>query len=248
MKFNINSFLWFLVLGLYSYLLGDMIRTGNINLYLHPKMTRYVYFAFGALILLTLYQSTRIFKSPYKAKFKTGILIFMLPLLLAFTVQPDGVSIKMAENKGIYVVGEVNKNVDLSQTIGRSPYKDENAPFYVSDFQNVLYDMYFNPKAYEGKTVQVMGFIYETPEFDQNTFMISRLVINCCTADAQVAGFKANWDQLETLNKEKWYLVEGQVRLETTYNPLLNMEETVTVIDVVSALEVNEPENPYIYP
>lgn len=248
MKINLNGLLWFLVLGLYTFLIGDLIRTGDISLYLHPKMLIYVYFAFVTLVLLTLYQSTRIFKPSSSAKFKSGILIFILPLLLAFTMRPEGVSIQMAENKGVYVVGESSKKIDLSQTIGTSPYKDENAPYYVANFQNVLMDMYFNPKAYEGKTVQVMGFIYEAPEYVPGEFMISRLLISCCTADAQVAGFKCNWDALETLDKEKWYLLEGKVRLVTTYNPLLSMDETTAVIDVVSALEVEEPENPYIYP
>ena len=62
MKINLNGLLWFLVLGLYTFLLGDLMRTGDIDLYLHPKMLIYVYFAFVTLILLTLYQSTRIFK------------------------------------------------------------------------------------------------------------------------------------------------------------------------------------------
>jgi putative membrane protein len=112
----------------------------------------------------------------------------------------------------------------------------------------VLTEMYYTPKVYEDKTVKLTGFYYKEADYDENAFLIARMLVSCCAADAQVAGFRCEWENIGTLEQGQWYEVEGKVRLDTTYNELFKMDETLATIEVIRAVQVNEPASPYIFP
>lgn len=107
-KINLNALIWAGILYLYAYLLFDLMNSGDIQLYLHPKMLPYVIFAWSVIVVLGLYQTTRIIKPSKLKKIQKGYILFLIPLLLAFTVNPKGVSIQMVENKGVYTISKTS--------------------------------------------------------------------------------------------------------------------------------------------
>lgn len=251
-KFNLDAFLWTIILSLYGYMILELVITGDILLFLHPKMLIYVYLAFAFICILILYQVTKWFQIKSSRIVKKGYLIFLVPLILAFTVNPEDISVQMAENKGLYVISNVDKGTEVKDaSITNMPAISASSlevPYYVSDFASTLVDMYLSPENYDGRTIQVTGFLYREDGFEPNTFVVARMLLNCCAADAQVAGIKCEWDQMDTLDFDKWYLIEGKVKLVKQYSELIQGEETLTVISVTKAVEVTEPDNPYIYP
>jgi len=249
-KINLDAFIWTSILCLYAYMIFDLIRTGDILLYLHPKMLVYVYFAFAFICILVVYQITRLFQLKTTQKLKKGYLLFLVPLILAFAVDPQGVSIQMAENKGVYVVNDLKKEDVGSIEAYEKALKvnEKDTPYYINDFASTLMDMYIFPEKYDGKSVQVMGFLYKEDAYETNSFLVARLLMNCCAADAQVAGIKCEWDQMDQLNFENWYLIEGKIKLILQYSDILKRDEQIAVIEVTKATAVSEPINPYIYP
>jgi len=251
-KFNLDAFLWTLILSLYAYMITELILTDDILLFLHPKMLIYIYLALVFICILMIYQITKWFQNAPAHSIKKGYLIFLVPLILAFTVNPKDISVQMAENKGVYVMGEKGRESSQSDTLEGEAISitatSVETPYYISDFAGTMMDMYFNPENYEGRTVQVTGFLYKEEGFNPNSFLVARLLVTCCAADAQIAGIKCEWDQIESLNFDKWYQIEGKIKLTKVYNELLKGDEIITVIEVTQAFEVTEPDNPYIYP
>lgn len=245
-KININAFIWMIVLFLYSYMMLDLLVSGDIQFYLHPKMLPFVYFALFVILVLAMYQTTRIFKATRVTKIYKGHILFLIPLLLAFTVSPKGVSIQTAENKGVYTINSSNIKIDNINDMPQ--FVDDGSIYEIVNFMDVLTEMHYSPKVYEDKTVKLTGFFYKESTYDAHEFLIARLLVSCCAADAQVAGFRCEWENIGTLEQGKWYEVEGTVRIEATYNELFKMEEILATIDVISAVEVSEPDNPYIFP
>jgi len=252
-KLNLNAFTGFVISAAYAGYIAYLIVSQKLSLYLHPKMIPYSYFTVTVLSVISIYQASQIFSEPKNRKFKKGYLIFMIPVLLALFVSPQGISSAMANNKGVYVISK--SQLDSVQEASNTPSdsvsdsaSDVPQIIDIIDFPKVMMEMYLSPKTYEGKTVRVHGFIYRSPDDPENSFMVSRMLVSCCAADAQVAGFKSEWDMANTLKDEGWYLIEGKVKLVSVYNPLFKSDEIISVIEVESAVETEPLENPYIYP
>lgn len=247
-KINLNALIWAGILYLYAYLLFDLMNSGDIQLYLHPKMLPYVIFAWSVIVVLGLYQTTRIIKPSKLKKIQKGYILFLIPLLLAFTVNPKGVSIQMVENKGVYTISKTSLKQDIERGKFNPPIFDNDTTYEVVNFMDVLKEMTYSPQYYDDKTIKLTGFYYREASYETDAFMIARLLVSCCAADAQVAGFNCIWEEGDALEQGKWYEIEGVVRVETVYNDLFKMDETHAVIEVTGAVEVDEPANPYIYP
>lgn len=255
-KLNINALAGFIIAVSYAGYVVYLIASQRLTLYLHPKMTLYTYFTVAVLTIISLYQASQIFVEPRNRKFKRGYFVFMIPVILAVFVAPQGISSGMANNKGVYVIskaqqveGEFEESADIELTGAENmDMQNTSQVIDIVDFPKVMMEMYVSPKTYEGKIVRVHGFIYRSPEDEQNSFLISRMLVSCCAADAQVAGFKGEWRDATTLKNEGWYLIEGKVKLVSQYNPLFKSDEIISVIEVISAIETDPLENPYIYP
>lgn len=115
------------------------------------------------------------------------------------------------------------------------------AAFTVVDWQSLLRqtsDLSF----YDGKPVDVTGFITADSEDPQNVFYVSRFVVTCCAVDAQPTGipvYLENWQ--DTFAVDQWVRATG----EFTTNRSARSDQPIA-LDPDSITGVDQPSEPYL--
>jgi putative membrane protein len=96
---------------------------------------------------------------------------------------------------------------------------------------------------YEGKSVDVVGFVTPDADDPQNAFYVSRFVVTCCAVDAQPSGvpvYFPDWGSLYAA--DEWVRVTGEFAVngsERSQQPLAIVPDSVTAVD--------QPSEPYLY-
>lgn len=268
---RIRAWLWAAILAAYSITVTWLLATGRMLLYLHPKMHPYVILAGMFLWLITGFQCVQAAKGRGKRAGGWSAVLFVIPLLLISVDASAAASPESLSGRTVYTAGvgraaslpprtspksdvtigaleEAPSAPDETSAAPGAPNRIEASPVYVSDFVGTFLDAYYLPEAYAGKTIQVLGFVYRDPAGEPGAFLISRLLVSCCAADAQVAGFKCTWDRADTLPDGGWFFIQGRGEVETVYNPYLKSDEKSLVIRVTDADEIEPLESPYVYP
>ncbi|WP_062107586.1 TIGR03943 family putative permease subunit [Bacillus niameyensis] len=105
---------------------------------------------------------------------------------------------------------------------------------------NILHEY---PSLFVGKEIEIVGFAYKEPDFEDDQFVIARFGVSCCVADASVYGIISTMDEIGSIQYEEdqWIRVTG--KLSTT---IMNDWE-LPLLQVTNEEKINEPENPYVY-
>lgn len=117
-----------------------------------------------------------------------------------------------------------------------------SASFTVVDWASLLRqtnDLDF----YEGKPVDVVGFITPDADDPDNVFYVSRFFVTCCAVDAQPAGvpvYLPGWR--DSLNADDWVQVTG----EFSTNPSSSSAQALA-IDPLAVTPVEQPSEPYLF-
>lgn len=93
-----------------------------------------------------------------------------------------------------------------------------------------------------GKSVELTGFVYREPDMASNQFILSRLAVQCCSADATPYGIIIEDDNANTLQKDTWVRITGSIG-KTNYNDV-----DVVKVDAKHIQTIDAPETPYVYP
>ncbi|MDT8859850.1 TIGR03943 family protein [Alkalihalobacillus sp. MEB130] len=93
-----------------------------------------------------------------------------------------------------------------------------------------------------GKPIEIVGFVYREPEFEDNQLVVARFGMTCCVADASVYGTMIEANDAHQFENDTWVRVTG-ILDQTDYNefriPLIQLRE----IEIVE-----QPESPYVFP
>ncbi|WP_105614505.1 TIGR03943 family putative permease subunit [Vallitalea okinawensis] len=348
MTFNKNEFVWFIILLAFSILFYQLLNSGDIQHYIHPKMIIYIKFAFWAFIVLTVFQTPQIFTEDSRDHIKKGFIIFLIPLLLAFIVQPKNFNMDVIANKGFSFMYSalgldtseyINKNnathdesneriviqpkenlniesdmekddevltdtqmeteVDVSNDKTEKVQEDESdlnekvssnqqdkvndtavddsnlqeAKQLIQDKENqevslneiiaderelieiqeadtfslFLDECFFALDSMIGEEIELVGFIYREESFSENQFVISRMMISCCAADATVAGVLCEFEEASQYSDLEWIRIKGSVMSTEYKDPHMVDPAIIPVIQVESVEPAREPKNTYIY-
>ena len=116
------------------------------------------------------------------------------------------------------------------------------AAFTVKDWSSLLRqttDLDF----YDGKPVDIVGFITADPDDPQNVFYVSRFVVTCCAVDAQPLGvpvYLENWT--DTFSLDQWVQATGELGT----NPSQRSTQPIA-LDPDQITIVEQPGEPYLY-
>lgn len=116
------------------------------------------------------------------------------------------------------------------------------ATFTVVDWSSLLRqtsDLSF----YDGKPVDVTGFVTADSDDPQNVFYVSRFVVTCCAVDAQPTGvpvYLPNW--AETLTIHQWVRVTGEFGTNASRESKQGI-----VLKPIDVTIVEQPSEPYLY-
>ena len=101
-------------------------------------------------------------------------------------------------------------------------------------------DLFLNP--FQGKVMEIEGFIYREEEMNQRQFVIGRFALDCCTADALPYGVLAEYDEAGRYENDSWVRIRGTIG-RTEY-----LGNTIMVVLPTSIERIEAPASPYVYP
>jgi putative membrane protein len=100
--------LWLLVLAAMDFVTGLLLFSGDILLYLAPRMLPIAWFGFAMLCILTAFQLVRLVRTHrYEFGKQTRLysLMFLIPMVLFVTTPPNQNTVMSLPNPGLQVVG-----------------------------------------------------------------------------------------------------------------------------------------------
>lgn len=103
-----------------------------------------------------------------------------------------------------------------------------------------MLDMYKDN--FKGKEIVISGFIYREDDMGKDEFVVSRMAMQCCSADATPYGFLARSHMGSSLKNDTWIAMTGTLSTtEYRGNEIIRLE--ANKIKIIQA-----PEDPYVYP
>jgi len=99
-----------------------------------------------------------------------------------------------------------------------------------------------NPDKYEGKEIEITGFVYKDKNLKESEFIIGRFMMVCCAADLQIAGIRCESNNKELYNNDTWIKLKGKIKKDV-------FEGAVEPIIMVEQVEKDSnPDTSYVYP
>ncbi|WP_246238171.1 TIGR03943 family putative permease subunit [Alkalicoccus luteus] len=103
-----------------------------------------------------------------------------------------------------------------------------------------LLDLYTD--SFEGTEVEVYGFAFREPDFDENRLVAARFGMTCCVADAGVYGLIIDSEEAADFGDDTWFQARGTIRAGT-YNG-----QEVAILEDAELEPIEQPDSPYVYP
>ncbi|XID93936.1 TIGR03943 family putative permease subunit [Paenibacillaceae bacterium WGS1546] len=126
--------------------------------------------------------------------------------------------------------------------LGKRMYKRETIRIQEEGFLEMLTLLDLYKHNFLGKTVVMSGFVYREDDMNADQFVVSRMAMQCCSADAMPYGFLVKWDKGAELAKDAWITVTGVIGL-TEYNG-----NEIIELDARKIEGMDAPDDPYVYP
>lgn len=244
-KFNMNEFIWFLILVALTLSIGIMIYTGKIYMLIHPKMKIYLIIGTAILLLLSITQLPKIFTIPDRVGVKKGNLIFLFAFIMIIISTNINVNSTYLEFKGVNLFPyfddhDIKEKHDHGTAIpsGTIKLKEENFYCYLEDIQKDIYK-------YEGRDIEVEGMVYKSKDIKSNQFIITRLVMNCCAADSQYIGVICDYNGA-SLKECTWVRVIGKIT-HSNISDIRGKAKVLPLVTVDKVENIKQPKETFIY-
>lgn len=247
-RFNINEFIWFLILLAFTLYIYYLLSTNKITLFVHPKLAKYSAFSLIIFGELTIFQLFKVFSVKTRIKFKKGYIFFILVLIIGIFIAPGGLNSEIGDKKGISLVSShsienIGKHIHTKDEVINSNMIIFNEKNYV----HYLEDLSENIDKHIGKKIIIGGYVTKGNKLNKDEFILTRLLINCCVADSQVLGVLCRDSSNIALDKDTWIRVEGIVSFKENKDENNKITGKLPLIVIEKVTRINKPGNPYIY-
>ena len=236
----IDLIILFFITSIFYYLIiGD-----NIEIFLNPRMNKYIIFAFIIFVALTINQFFNAFTINTFRAVRRGALVFLV-LILAFIslIYRNDLKKELVNeeiNKEIsYEEDNFNEIYKITERLNSENKEDKNTIVLNSDnYTRIFPNIMGNPNEFKSKKIKTEGLVYKSKEINNNEFTIAREVMSCCVADVQIVGLMCEYDNSVDLKENEWVSVEG----------VMDVKDNKPVINVKEVIKLEKPKNSYIYP
>ena len=115
------------------------------------------------------------------------------------------------------------------------------------NFLRYLDYIYEETEEFTGKTIRLTGYVLNLDSLEPGYFVIARLAMFCCAADAFPVGFICEKGSISVdLNQDDWFEIEGTITKKTVNN---NGEDSEFPVIIISSFKkITEAADPYVYP
>lgn len=115
------------------------------------------------------------------------------------------------------------------------------------NFINTYEDIYGNPYNYVGRVINMKGSIYKQKGLNKDEFILSRILVSCCAADAQLVGLLCEYSEGKALPEGTWVNIEGTLAEEEFKDAKSGEISVIPIIKVTKIEKVDKHNNEYIY-
>lgn len=143
--------------------------------------------------------------------------------------------------------GSLENDSNNSQSDIVIPAAPPTANLNQDDFLDRIDSIGADPEAYIGQTITLEGFVYREKDFDDNAFVVGRLVISCCAADSTVGGIYVEGLDAAQFETESWVRVTGTIDQKSIYFKDLDMSMETAIIKATSIESIQPYDSPYVY-
>lgn len=242
-----------IVLVSYIFVIVYLMSKGILNRFINPKLDIYIIISVCIIGVFLLIQNNIFSKkdtNKVKSKFKVSDIVYLLPIFLLFYLNDGNLSQELINNKGL-VFGSVKSTNQVKQVSNPTPSNedesiDESVDITVFDstYINIMEKVFENLDSYMGKTIKIKGVIYKDQNLPNGTFVLGRLHMYCCTADAQTIGYISYLDKEEvniTPQQGLWYEAKGKIE-KVNYDG-----EDLPKLLIYEMEEIDKPTDIYVY-
>ncbi|MGG7325330.1 TIGR03943 family putative permease subunit [Clostridium baratii] len=244
MRLNKRELIYLIILFFITSIFYYLIIGDNIEIFLNPRMNKYIIFAFIIFVALTINQFFNAFTINTFRAVRRGALVFLV-LILAFIslIYRNDLKKELVNeeiNKEIsYEEDNFNEIYKITERLNSENKEDKNTIVLNSDnYTRIFPNIMENPNEFKSKKIKTEGLVYKSKEINNNEFTIAREVMSCCVADVQIVGLMCEYDNSVDLKENEWVSVEG----------VIDVKDNKPVINVKEVIKLEKPKNSYIYP
>ncbi|MDC7125539.1 MAG: TIGR03943 family protein, partial [Spirochaetales bacterium] len=225
-----------------------ILFSGKVNILINPLYKKFLIISEFILAIFIFFAFLEFFKGHHSEKPGIGWILIIAICLLVL----------LSSYKAYQINSSRVKTVQLSSNSAKKSFtstksKDEDIPvtdhliINDKDFIKTLTDIYDFPDKYDGKEITIKGFVVYSNYLGKDYFIIARMAMYCCAADAEVTGLACDttskdWD----IDRNKWYSITGTIsKKELT---LAGGKSIYPVIQPTSINEIEPLDSPYVYP
>lgn len=227
-----------LLLGFSTFFLYAVFSGAYVK-YVHPRILPYMVFTAAVMILTSIFMFTDVLKSKKFDNNSWGLIFFVIPLILAFTIPSTTLSSQSQVISNVQISNNTSTDNNSSES---KTATEEKIIMTEKNYYSNLYNFFSTPEAYVGQTVEMVGLVYVDDSLTDNQFVIARYIMTCCAADMVPVGFLCRYDKASELTTDTWVKVTGTIG-KTQYEG-----ETVPYIKAENVEKAEKPVNEYVYP
>lgn len=248
-RLNLGALLWAIFLGLTAIGISYLFLSGKLSLFLHPRTWGALRLATVLVVFLCIV-SLRDLRSPQGHKpVGWAPALFLLPIMLALCCPPQMLSLEVISKKGLMgVLRGHTETCTAFHTPAPVHAPDEPITIHSENFLAMMEALWENTDSYLGRKIEMLGFVYEDPLLGPDDFVLARLIMPCCAADAQVAGLLCRYHERGQLEPGQWVTVSGNLAQMPYYNVDLHQVVSMPYIEVTAIVPAQKPAQEYIYP
>ncbi|GAA0085561.1 TIGR03943 family protein [Clostridium sp. CTA-7] len=214
-KFNVDEFIWLLILILLTIFIAYLMTSGDVYKFLSPKTAKNLYVALGILPILIIVQLFKVitFNSRVDRSISYLPIIFtlMIGVIIIFNNSILNNDLEIDEYK--FKSNGINDSLEISY---------EN--------HHIIDEINENGIDFLGENIVFTGFVHKYN--DENKFILAREEMNCCVADSVIIGLNSFCQ--DNLKEGQWIKALGKIEYNGEY-----------YFNIIEYIKVNPPDNQY---
>lgn len=205
-KFNVEEFIWLLILILLTTYIGYLMLSGEVYNYLSVKTAKNLYIVLVILPILIIVQAMKVLSFNSRADTSLKFMPIIFTLIIGVLLLLRG-----------YIYKDSNNNLTSFNNLFAKDAIEIN-----HETHHILEDLEGDGEEYLNKYIIFTGFVYK---YEGEKFILGREEMNCCAADSYIIGVK-------TLAKDKfkegqWIKVLGKISFDGEY--YLEVDEYIKI-------------------
>jgi uncharacterized membrane protein YcgQ (UPF0703/DUF1980 family) len=115
-----------------------------------------------------------------------------------------------------------------------------------SNFLDTIDSIYKDQDDYANKNITITGFIFRSKEFNRDQFIVGRMAMFCCAADASVCGLLCTSidPDVLTLKDKQWVEIQGNIHSDLTD---FSDGKKLPIIQVNNFKLIQAPKDEYVF-